>query len=56
MTAREIALGVLLAIAAGFLVAAASTISEGLMYLAAGVLLAGWAWLMFGETTDGGES
>lgn len=52
MTAREIALGVLLAIAAGFLVAAASTIGAGVMYLAAGVLLAGWAWLMFAETGD----
>lgn len=46
---REWILGGLLALAAVLVTIAAATVSDGAMFFAAGVLLAGWAWLMFGE-------
>lgn len=46
---REWILGALLAVAAGLVVVGAAMASTALAFVVAGVLLAGLAWLLFGE-------
>lgn len=46
---REGILAALLAVAAVFLVIGAALISEAVGWIVAGVVLAVWAWLVFGE-------
>lgn len=49
MTAREWTLAALLAVAIGLIVAGVADFSDEAAKIAAGVLLAGWAWLVLGE-------
>lgn len=49
---RERILAVLLAVAAGLVVAGAALVSDAAALVVAGVLLAGWAWLLLGEVGE----
>lgn len=49
---REQVLGVLLAVAAGLVVFGLSLVSDAAGLVAAGVLLAAWTWLFFGEVAE----
>lgn len=49
---RERILAVLLAVAAGLAVAGAAMASRPAGFIVAAVLLAGWAWLFFGEVPE----
>ena len=49
---RERILGVLLAVAAGLVVVGVSLASDAAAVVVAGVLLAAWAWLFFGEVAE----
>lgn len=49
---REWMFGVLLVVAAGLVVVGVSIVSAAAAFVVAGVLLAGLAWLMFGEVAE----
>jgi hypothetical protein len=49
---KEQTLAVLLLVAAGLIVAGTARFSTGAALIIAGVLLALWSWLVFGEVED----
>lgn len=49
MPVREWIFAVLLVVAGGFVVTGVSAWSSAAAWVAAGVLLAGWSWLVLGE-------
>ena len=52
MSLREILLALVLLVAGGLVVAGAAGLSVALAKVVAGVLLAGWAWLVLGEVGE----
>lgn len=52
MAAREWIFAVLLAVAAGLVVAGCATVHDGLALGVGGVLLAGWSYLILGEASE----
>jgi hypothetical protein len=50
---QEQTLAVLLLVAAGLITAGAARFSTGAAFIIAGVLLALWSWLIFGEVDAG---
>lgn len=49
MAAREAFFAALLLVAGGLIVQGCAQIDTGVAWIVAGLLLAGWSWLIFGE-------